>query len=83
MRYGVIKRCADDRNIRLYALDLARILNPRELCEGDWANVRRAIVSISPLLGVTPPKGGNRFGKGGFDCAHVHTPMLTCAAGSI
>jgi hypothetical protein len=39
MRYGVIKGCADDGNICLHALDLARIFHPRELREGDRTNV--------------------------------------------
>ena len=81
--YRVIKGCADDCNIRLHPFDLVRILNPWELREADGAHVRRSIVWITRLGRCAPAEGGNRFRERGFVCAHVHTPLLTCAAGSI
>jgi hypothetical protein len=39
MRYRVIERRTDDGDVRLHALNLVCIFNPRKLREGDRTNV--------------------------------------------
>ena len=58
MGHGIIKWCADDRNVRLATADLCYIFNPRKLGEADRPGIRRAIEWIALLWGAVPAERG-------------------------
>lgn len=68
---GIIKWCADDRDVRLATTDLGYIFNPRKLRETDRPNIRRAIEWVALLWGAVPTERGKGVGEGWGVRAHM------------
>ena len=68
---GIVKWCADDRNVRLATTDLGYILNPRKLGEADRPDIRRAIEWVALLWVAVPAERGKGVGKGWGVRAHI------------